>query len=128
MSTGTFLALLLPGLATGVGGAAVLAVWRPTTLALDALLGVTAGIMLAATAFSLLVPALERGLLPAVLGGFALGAVFIAVLDRVVPHAHARFREHGRADDGARGRPGLSGRLTRRGSPMQCLGTWPRPT
>jgi ZIP family zinc transporter len=52
--------------------------------------------MLAATAFSLLVPALDRGSLGEVLAGFALGSAFIALLDVSIPHAHARYRERGR--------------------------------
>jgi ZIP family zinc transporter len=90
------LGLVVPGLATGLGGVAVLIFRRPSALTLDTLLGFTAGVMLAATAFSLLVPALERGPLGEVLIGFALGSAFIAALDVVVPHAHARFRERGR--------------------------------
>lgn len=92
----TLLGLIVPGLATGLGGVAVLVFRRPSALTLDTLLGFTAGVMLAATAFSLLVPALERGSLGEVLFGFALGAGAIAVLDLLVPHAHTRFRERGR--------------------------------
>jgi ZIP family zinc transporter len=69
---------------------------RPSIVVLDSLLGFTAGVMLAATAFSLLVPALERGPLGEVLAGFAIGCGFIAALDLLVPHAHTRFRERGR--------------------------------
>ena len=69
---------------------------RPSALTLDTLLGFTAGVMLAATAFSLLVPALDRGSLGEVLLGFVLGSGFIAALDLLVPHAHTRFRERGR--------------------------------
>jgi ZIP family zinc transporter len=90
------LGLVVPGLATGLGGVAVLIFRRPSALTLDTLLGFTAGVMLAATAFSLLVPALERGPLGEVLLGFALGSGFIAALDLFVPHAHTRFRERGR--------------------------------
>jgi ZIP family zinc transporter len=88
--------LVAPGLATGIGGLAVLAFRHPKAVTLDTLLGFTAGVMLAATAFSLLVPALERGSLGEVLLGFVLGASCIAALDLVIPHAHARFRERGR--------------------------------
>jgi ZIP family zinc transporter len=49
--------------------------------------------MLAATSFSLLVPALERGGVGEVLAGFAVGAAVLLGLDRFVPHAHARLRE-----------------------------------
>ena len=96
MGTETFLGLVVPGLATGLGGVAVLVFRRPSARTLDTLLGFTAGVMLAATAFSLLVPALDRGTLGEVLLGFALGSGFIAVLDLFVPHAHTRFRERGR--------------------------------
>jgi zinc transporter ZupT len=57
--------LIVPGLATGLGGVAVLIFRRPNVLTLDTLLGFTAGVMLAATAFSLLVPALDHGALRA---------------------------------------------------------------
>ncbi|MQA76398.1 MAG: ZIP family metal transporter [Solirubrobacterales bacterium] len=97
MDAETLIWIIVPGLATGVGGLALLAVRRPSEQALDALLGFTAGVMLAATAFSLLVPALDRGSVPEVIAGFAAGAATIAALDALVPHAHARFRERGRA-------------------------------
>lgn len=87
--------MLVPGLATGIGGLALYAIRRPSRVQLDAMLGFTAGVMLAATAFSLLVPALDRGGLGEVLGGFAIGWVVLLALDIVLPHAHARLREHG---------------------------------
>jgi ZIP family zinc transporter len=90
------LGLIIPGLATGLGGVALLLFRRPSIVILDSLLGFTAGVMLAATAFSLLVPALDRGPLAEVLAGFAIGCGFIAALDVLVPHAHSRFRERGR--------------------------------
>jgi zinc transporter ZupT len=68
------LGLIVPGLATGLGGVAVLMFRRPNALILDTLLGFAAGVMLAATAFSLLVPALDHGSLSEVLLGFALGS------------------------------------------------------
>lgn len=67
---------------------------RPSHRTLDALLGFTAGIMLAATCFSLLVPALELGGVWEVVAGLAAGAALMALLDAIVPHAHARFAEH----------------------------------
>lgn len=85
--------LVLPGLATVVGGAALLVVRRPSSVVLDALLGLTAGIMLAATFFSLLVPALERGSVGEVLVGFLLGGGVMAAADRLLPHMHSRLRE-----------------------------------
>lgn len=85
--------IVAPGLATGVGGLALLVVGRPSDRLLDALLGLTAGIMLAAAVFSLLVPALERGALWEVVAGFAAGTAAITALDALVPHLHARFDE-----------------------------------
>jgi len=90
------------GLATGLGGAGVLLLRRPSPTLLDGLLGFTGGIMLAALGFSLLVPALEDGSLWQVLLGFALGGAFIAAADRFLPHVHARFSERGRSPLGVR--------------------------
>jgi zinc transporter, ZIP family len=95
MDSGTFLGIVLPGMATGLGGLGLLVVRRTTEATLDTLLGFTAGVMLAATVFSLLVPALERGGLGEVLLGFALGCAVLLVLDSVLPHAHDRLRERG---------------------------------
>jgi ZIP family zinc transporter len=87
--------MVAPGLATGVGGLALLVVRRRSNRLLDTLLGFTAGVMLAATAFSLLVPALDLGTLAEVLLGFTIGAAVLFALDELLPHAHPRFREHG---------------------------------
>lgn len=93
MDTTTLLGLVLPGLATGLGGLFLMVAERPSERAVDALLGFTAGVMLAATAFSLLVPALERGALWEVLAGFALGGTLVMLLDATLPHAHEWLRE-----------------------------------
>jgi ZIP family zinc transporter len=98
------------GGATALGGLALLVLPRPSDRWLDGLLGFTAGVMLAATVFSLLVPALERGSLGAVLGGFALGCAAIALLDLSLPHRHLRFLEGGAGriqDSGERRRAAL---------------------
>jgi ZIP family zinc transporter len=89
----TFLWLVLPGLATGIGGLGLLLVRKPSDRVLDTLLGATGGIMLAATVFSLLVPALEEGTVGEVVLGFLAGAGVLALLDAYIPHAHARFAE-----------------------------------
>lgn len=59
------------------------------------MLGFAAGVMIAASVWSLLIPAIEQAeasggiaILPAA-GGFALGGIFLAVMDRVMPHIHA---------------------------------------
>jgi ZIP family zinc transporter len=91
----TLLWIVGAGAATGFGGLWLLALPRPSELLLDVLLGFTAGVMLAATAFSLLVPAVEQGTLAEVLSGFLAGAVVLLALDALVPHAHIRFTEGG---------------------------------
>lgn len=59
-----------------------------------AFLGFAAGVMIAASVWSLLIPAMEQaeemgqpGWLPAA-GGFLIGAVFFLMLDSVIPHLH----------------------------------------
>jgi zinc transporter, ZIP family len=65
----------------------------------DGLLGFTGGVMVAASFFSLLGPAIAMSaptgimkILPVVLG-FTLGALFIFLLDKVLPHIHINFKE-----------------------------------
>lgn len=93
MPDSTLFWLVAPGLATGLGGLGLLVVRRPSPRLLDTLLGATGGIMLAASFFSLLVPALDDGGVAEVAFGFAVGAGTLALLDATIPHVHARFRE-----------------------------------
>lgn len=95
MGTEELFWILAAGAATGVGGLWLLVMPRPSELLLDVLLGFTAGVMLAATAFSLLVPALDEGGLPEVLAGVAAGGTTLLALDALVPHVHLRFLEAG---------------------------------
>ena len=95
MDLETFLWILGSGLATGIGGLGLLVLPRATDRQLDVLLGFTAGVMLAATSFSLLVPALDRGGIAEVVVGFALGAAALLALDWFVPHVHGRLAERG---------------------------------
>ena len=64
-----------------------------------AFLGFAAGVMIAASVWSLLLPAMEMAeaqgknpLLP-VCGGFAIGGAFLMVLDRIMPHLHIGSEE-----------------------------------
>ena len=60
---------------------------------LDGMLGFTGGVMVAASFWSLLAPAIEMSggsVFPAALG-FGLGALFIFGLDKVLPHLHINF-------------------------------------
>ncbi len=79
---------LITGFATGVGALPVLFTRQVPERLMDALLGFAAGVMLAATAFSLILPAIEwGGVLPAG-GGILIGALFLAFLDHRLPHTH----------------------------------------
>ncbi len=81
-------ASLLVGATTGFGGLPVFFMKDVTQRILDALLGFAAGVMLAATAFSLLIPAIEYGgVLQATLV-FIIGATVIYLIDKHVPHEH----------------------------------------
>ena len=58
---------------------------------MDALMGGAAGVMVAASCWSLLQPAIEMsGTWPAVIG-LAVGGLFIFALDQLLPHLHPEF-------------------------------------
>jgi len=66
---------------------------------LDGMLGFTGGVMVAASYWSLLAPAIEMSegegftkVIPAAVG-FMLGAVFLFGLDKTLPHLHINFKE-----------------------------------
>ena len=81
---------LLAGTATGIGGIPVLfpALSHISHRFRDELLGFAAGVMLAASAFSLLVPAIEIGGAWPAFFGVALGGALLDLLDRAIPHEH----------------------------------------
>ncbi|MHA1227034.1 MAG: ZIP family metal transporter [Candidatus Hodarchaeales archaeon] len=90
-------ASLLAGLATSVGTIPIFLGKEISDKYLDIMLGFAAGVMLAASAFSLLVPALDMepifttwNLEPVLLTviGFMSGALFIHLIDRWAPHQH----------------------------------------
>lgn len=83
-----FMASLIAGLATGVGALPVLFTRRISDVLLDVLLGFAAGVMLAATAFSLLVPAISLSGPWITSIGLLVGALTLHAIDRFVPHFH----------------------------------------
>lgn len=104
-------ATLLTALATGLGALPALFIRGLSDKTRDALLGMGAGVMLAASLFSLLLPALEAGTTRTgsaaaggmiVAAGLALGALFLFAADRLLPHEHAIKGREGP------GTPGLS--------------------
>ena len=83
-----FLASLLAGAATGLGAVPIFFLRNLSQRTLDVMLGFAAGVMLAATAFSLLIPAMELSSVWIVVIGFLAGGIFVHLLDRYVPHEH----------------------------------------
>ncbi|MFB6133280.1 MAG: ZIP family metal transporter [Halanaeroarchaeum sp.] len=83
-------------------GASLIFVWRdPSERALDGTLGFAAGIMLAASFTSLIIPGIEtysHGNPLPVLIGVTLGALFLDRSDVLVPHAHYLVTGRRRAD------------------------------
>ena len=79
---------------TAVGAALVFGTKNVPRRLLDAMLGFAAGVMIAASFWSLLAPAIElseAGSLPSWVPpviGFLAGGVFLRLLDRVLPHLH----------------------------------------
>jgi ZIP family zinc transporter len=83
---------------TALGAAAVFFKREPSRKALDTALGAAAGVMIAASFWSLLAPALEmaeQGPLPIwvpVTIGFLLGGAVLFGVDKTLPHVHPRMR------------------------------------
>ena len=89
------LASALAGLATGVGALPAAFFKNVPDKALNTMLGGAAGVMLAATSFSLIIPGIEHGdaLWPGygvyiVVAGMLFGAVFLDRIDKWLPHEH----------------------------------------
>jgi len=84
---------------TALGASFVFFFKKMNRVVLDGMLGFTGGVMIAASFWSLLAPAIEMSkgegfikVVPAAIG-FALGALFIFGLDKVLPHLHINFKE-----------------------------------
>ena len=90
-----FFASILAGLATGAGALPALFFKNISRNLFNSMLGAAAGVMLAATAFSLLVPGMTYGNLIwpgkgiyVVSLGMLIGAAFLHYADRQLPHVH----------------------------------------
>ena len=92
------LATIFTWLMTAAGAAAVFFFKTIERKVLDGMLGFAAGVMIAASYWSLLAPAIEMATrmaavppwVPAAVG-FLLGGVFVWGIDRVLPHLHLDF-------------------------------------
>ena len=92
--------LLIPLLGTTLGAACVLFMKRQMNPAMErGLSGFAAGVMVAASIWSLLIPAMDQSqdmggwaFVPAV-AGFWGGILFLLLLDNIIPHLHNHGKE-----------------------------------
>ena len=90
-----FWGLMIPFIGTAAGAACVFFLKKDLKISVQrALTGFAAGVMVAASIWSLIVPAIEQSaakgrlaFLPAFIG-FWLGVLFLRLLDHVIPHLH----------------------------------------
>ena len=98
-----FLASILAGLATGLGALPALFLKNVSDRIFNSLLGAAAGVMLAATVFSLIIPGMDFGNITwpgkglwIVSAGMLIGALFLHFADEKLPHLHfeSNNKEH----------------------------------
>lgn len=87
--------ILIPFLGTALGAGCVFFLRQSLSMQVQrALTGFAAGVMVVASVWSLLIPAIEqsaslgRGAVLPAAAGFWLGILFLLTLDRVIPHLH----------------------------------------
>lgn len=91
------LATCFTWLMTALGAAGVFISKEMNRKVLDSMLGFAAGVMIAASVWSLIIPAIEmsesKGIpswLPATVG-FILGGIFLRLIDMILPHLHLGY-------------------------------------
>ncbi|MFD0862977.1 ZIP family metal transporter [Sungkyunkwania multivorans] len=96
---GAFYATSFTWIVTALGASLVFFFKGMNRAVLDGMLGFTGGVMVAASFWSLLAPGIEMSpgegfvkVIPAAVG-FALGAIFLYGLDKILPHLHINFKE-----------------------------------
>ncbi len=94
-----FYATMFTWIVTAAGASLVFFFKTMNRAVLDGMLGFTGGVMVAASYWSLLAPAIEMSkgegfekVIPAATG-FLLGALFLFALDKTLPHLHINFKE-----------------------------------
>ena len=100
MDKNVMLGLLIPLIGTSAGSACVFFMRKELSTKLQqALSGFAAGVMVAASIWSLLIPAMDQSdhmgnwaFLPAFIG-FWIGVVILLVLDNIIPHLHVNSDE-----------------------------------
>lgn len=89
--TQALVATIATYLLTAVGTLPVLFFRSAPRRLMDAMMGFAAGVMVAASCWSLLVPAIERGGVMQASIGLLLGGAFLYVADQLLPHLHGEF-------------------------------------
>ena len=94
-----FYATMFTWFVTALGASFVFFFKTMNRTVLDGMLGFTGGVMVAASYWSLLSPAIEMSegegfvkVMPAAIG-FLMGALFLFALDKTLPHLHINFKE-----------------------------------
>ena len=103
MDINVFYGILIPFLGTSAGAACVFFMKKNLNEQIQrALTGFAAGVMVAASIWSLLIPAIEQSsglgklsFVPAAVG-FWIGVLFLLLLDHMIPHLHQNSNAHGR--------------------------------
>lgn len=93
------IATVFTWLMTVIGAAVVFLFVKINRTVMDGTLGFTGGVMMAASVFGLLIPAMNMSTgegfekaFPAAIG-FVFGALFLFVLDKFLPHLHVNFKQ-----------------------------------
>lgn len=94
-----FYATMFTWFVTALGSSFVFFFKKMNRAVLDGMLGFTGGVMVAASYWSLLAPAIEMSkgegfvkVIPAA-AGFLMGALFLFALDKTLPHLHINFKK-----------------------------------
>lgn len=90
-----FIGIMIPFIGTTAGAACVLFMKNKLNVTVEkVLLGFASGVMVAASIWSLLIPAMDMvedmgkfAFIPAAVG-FGLGILFLLVMDKIIPHLH----------------------------------------
>lgn len=97
--TAALYATLFTWLVTALGSSFVFFFKGYNKNIMDTMLGFTGGVMVAASVWSLLIPAIDmsegtgfKQVMPSVIG-FLLGAAFLYSIDKVLPHLHVNFQK-----------------------------------
>ena len=89
--------LIIPFIGTTLGAACVFFMKRELSINIQkALTGFAAGVMVAASIWSLIIPSLDQAstFIPALIG-FWLGILFLLLLDHLIPHMHLDHSQEG---------------------------------